>query len=309
MLAEGGAVAALAGAGAFGVGLVVSRGVSRRHEQNRAAARRRASLSGEKAAPARSGGSVPGGIVSFVESRSRVVFAGRVRNAASRETASLARDIRQAGLASSVTASGFFDARVRLTLGAAVVGFLVGYAFSLELAAILAIACGVWGWTAPRRAIAQRKKDRAEELERHLPEMLEVLSLGLRSGLSFDRSLDVYTEHFDTLLSRSLASARQQWALGLARRDDALRDVAETYDSALFSRAVESIIRSLRYGSSLAEGLEATAREARALYRALKQEQVAKAPVKMMVPTGALMLPAMLILVLGPMLLELIGGF
>ena len=114
----------------------------------------------------------------------------------------------------------------------------------------------------------------------------------------------MYLDHFDTLLSRSLASARQQWALGLARRDDALRSVAETYDSALFARAIESVIRSLRYGSSLAEGLEA-----RASYRALKQEQVAKAPVKMMVPTGTLMLPAMLILVLGPMLLELVGGF
>ena len=119
----------------------------------------------------------------------------------------------------------------------------------------------------------------------------------------------MYLDHFDTLLSHSLASARQQWALGLARRDDALRSVAETYDSALFSRAIESVIRSLRYGSSLAEGLEAAAREARASYRALKQEQVAKAPVKMMVPTGTLMLPAMLILVLGPMLLELVGGF
>ena len=35
----------------------------------------------------------------------------------------------------------------------------------------------------------------------------------------------------------------------------------------------------------------------------------AKAPVKMMVPTGVLILPAMLMLVLGPVLLELAGGF
>ena len=44
-------------------------------------------------------------------------------------------------------------------------------------------------------------------------------------------------------------------------------------------------------------------------YRARRQEQVAKAPVKMMVPTGTLILPAMLIMVLGPVLLEMAGGF
>lgn len=120
----------------------------------------------------------------------------------------------------------------------------------------------------------------------------------------------MYIGHFDTLLSRSLASARQQWALGLARRDDALRSVAETYDSALFSRAIESVIRSLRYGSSLGGGArgDGARRRGRRIVRS-SRNQVAKAPVKMMVPTGTLMLPAMLILVLGPMLLELVGGF
>ena len=61
----------------------------------------------------------------------------------------------------------------------------------------------------------------------------------------------------------------------------------KTYDSALFSRAIESAIRSLRYGLASAEGLEATARQ-RGRRIVAKQEQVAKAPVKMMVPTGTL---------------------
>ena len=74
-------------------------------------------------------------------------------------------------------------------------------------------------------------------------------------------------------------------------------------------RDVESAVRSLRFGSSLAEGLEASAAEARAAHRAHVEERVAKAPVKMMVPTGALILPAMLLLVLGPVLLELMEGF
>ncbi len=59
----------------------------------------------------------------------------------------------------------------------------------------------------------------------------------------------------------------------------------------------------------MVESLESAARESRMAYRARRQEQVAKAPVKMMVPTGTLILPAMLIMVLGPVLLEMAGGF
>ena len=309
MVAGESALAVIAGVGAFGAGFAASIGAVRARERSRAAARRRASLAGSEVAVSRGNGGFSNGVISLLEARSRVARAGRLRPVSPRRVDSLVRDIRQAGLASSVSIAGFADARVRLAVFAAAAGALLGCALSFELAVLLAVAGAAWGWSAPKRAVVKGKKVRAEELERHLPEMLEVISLGLRSGLSFDRSLDVYIEHFDTLLSRSLASARQQWALGLARRDEALRDTAGTYDSALFSRAIESVIRSLRYGSSLAEGLEATAREARASYRALKQEQVAKAPVKMMIPTGALMLPAMLILMLGPMLLELIGGF
>lgn len=146
-------------------------------------------------------------------------------------------------------------------------------------------------------------------MERDLSEMLDVMALGMRSGLSFDRSLELYTDHFDALLAEAFRTAHRQWTCGLIARDEALRAVAASYDSPLLGRVVGNIVRSLRFGSALAGTLEDAAREARSGYKARKQEQVAKAPVKMMVPTGVLILPAMLMLVLGPVLLELAGGF
>lgn len=214
-----------------------------------------------------------------------------------------------AGLGDAVTTEACGEARIRLMAAVAGIGALAGLAVSPEAAALLGVAGAIGGARAPRWAVERRCRRRAEELERHLSEMLDVVALGLRSGLSFDRSLALYGEHFDTLLSASLAAAQRQWGCGLASREEALRRVAASYDSALFSRVVENVVRSLRFGSSLAESLEDAAREARAAYRARKQEQVAKAPVKMMVPTAVLILPAMLMLVLGPVMLELIGGF
>ena len=58
----------------------------------------------------------------------------------------------------------------------------------------------------------------------------------------------------------------------------------------------------------MAANLEALSAEARNQYRAACEEKIAKAPVKMLMPTGALILPAMLLLVMGPILLEMMGA-
>lgn len=299
---------------AFGVGACLGRrvvgGASRRSARNA----RRGFSSGSDAEGSFEGfcPGLAGKLLGYAASMSRrsASSLGRVGCVCARASERfLAENARQAGLADFITPKGFGRARIRAALAASALGALFGAVFSVELASLLAVAGAAVGWRSFSWAVRRARRMRTEELERHLPEMLEVVALGLRSGLSFDRSLELYASHFDTMLSRSMASAMRRWSLGLARRDEALRDVAQSYDSPLFSRAVENIVRSLRFGAALAEGLEAAAAEARAAYRARKQEQVAKAPVKMMLPTGALMLPAMLILVLGPVLLELMDGF
>lgn len=217
--------------------------------------------------------------------------------------------LRRAGLVGALGVAACAEARLRLAVVGLLVGALAGALLSNELAALLGVAGACAGIAAVPWALRGEARARVAALEQELPEMLEVVALGLRSGLTFDRSLALYCQHFDTSFSRACASAQRQWSLGLRSREEALRELASSYDSALFARVVESMVRSLRFGSSLAQGLESAAAEARAVHRARREEQVAKAPVKMMVPTAALILPAMLILVLGPILLELMEGF
>lgn len=213
-----------------------------------------------------------------------------------------------AGLGDSVNAEGLCETQVRLAAVGGCIGLLIGLLFSPLFGALLFAVGMVLGFRMPLQALERRRELRAHEAERHLPEMLDVIALGMRSGLSFDASLRLYARHFDTMLSRELANAQRQWSSGLALRDDALRTVASTYDSVIFGRVVETVIRSVRYGSSMVESLESDAAEARTVYQSRREERVAKAPVKMMIPTGVLILPAMLIMVLGPVLLELMEG-
>ncbi len=215
---------------------------------------------------------------------------------------------RAAGSTVEVTADGYVETIVRSAFIFAAVLGLLGCMISNELALLGLVVGLVVGATAPRRALRALVQTRSLDLERGLSEMLEVVALGVRSGLSFDRSLELYTGHFDSRLAQECAAAQRSWAFGLTSREDALKALAASYDSPLFTRTVSSIVRSLRFGTALGECLEQAAAEARAERRARVEERVAKAPVKMMVPTGTLILPAMLILVLGPVLLELMGG-
>ena len=271
---------------------------------------------GGKGQSARSGvrqeGSMSGRLITYTERLSRMISlgveSGPVKSNRYRERW-FSRHVKVAGLESTLTQEGFAKAQVRLAFMGALAGALVGVVLSNELAIMLGLCGAAVGWLAVPFAIVGRERARADELERSLSEMLEVVALGLRSGLSFDRGLELYAQHFDSMLAHSCRLASQQWTCGLKTREEALRNLADSYASVLFSRVIENIIRSLRFGSSLAESLESSAADAREAYRTRKQEQVAKAPVKMMIPIGTLMLPAMLLLVVGPVLLELMEGF
>ena len=171
-----------------------------------------------------------------------------------------------AGLGGALSPAGYGEARVRLMLGGAVLGGAVGLTATTELAALLAVIGAAAGWRALPWAVNRRSCRRAEAMECDLSEMLDVVALGMRGGMSFDRSLDLYTGYFRTQLADAFRSAQRQWACGLASRPEALREVADSYASPLLARVIENIVRSLRFGATMADNLEDAAREARSGY-------------------------------------------
>ena len=231
------------------------------------------------------------------------------RASATRAGAAYKRRAGVAGCAKDITVAAFCEARTRLALIGGAAGGLFGLVFSAELALVLALAGAFAGQALPMMSVRRLVRLRAAEAELHLSEMLEVVALGLRSGMTFDRSFALYGAYFDNEFAHSCARAHRRWSLGLASREEALRDLADSYDCEQLARVIDSIVRSLRFGSALAGILEEASSQSRAAYRAVLEEKVAKAPVKMMLPTGTLILPAMLLMVMGPVLLELAGGF
>lgn len=215
----------------------------------------------------------------------------------------------KAGLEGVLGLEDYRRARMHLAVAGCLAGLLAGCLISSILMALGAVIGLLWGLTALKRALREESRARAFVAERQLSQMIEVVVLGLKSGMSFDRALSLYHQRFSGSLSAAMALAQGQWTHGLVERSAGLRSVARSYDSPLFGRLSESVIRSLRFGTSLADNLAVLAIEARAVRKAKLEEKVAKAPVKMLLPVGGLILPAMLILIMGPILLDLMAGF
>lgn len=237
------------------------------------------------------------------------VIQGSLKRIASYGFSKNADLLAKSGLEHAVSEDGFAAARADFLLKGTLIGAFAGLAFSSFLMVIGALIGFLWGWTVLERAMKEESRCRAFSAERQFSQMVEVVVLGLRSGMSFDKSLSLYCGSFNGSLSAVAGLALKQWSHSLIDRSEGLRQIARSYDSVLFDRFAENVIRSLRFGTSMSESLGLLAVEARAVRKAKLEEKVAKAPVKMLLPVGTLILPAMLILVMGPIMLDLMNGF
>jgi tight adherence protein C len=87
--------------------------------------------------------------------------------------------------------------------------------------------------------------------------------------------------------------------MGLSRRD-ALRNMSDRLDVSELTSFVSFIIQSDQLGMSLVDTLLAQADQLRVERRHRAQEQAQKIPTKMLIPMAFLIFPALLAIILGP---------
>lgn len=142
---------------------------------------------------------------------------------------------------------------------------------------------------------------------RDMPAFLDIVILGLSAGLSFDASLELYCTRYATRLSAELTDAMLLWRIGVRSRSEVLEEMADRIDVAAFTRFTTTVSEALAFGTPLSDSLERQASVIRDEQRALVEAEIEKAPVKMIVPLGVLIMPAMLLAILGPLLGPAIG--
>lgn len=164
---------------------------------------------------------------------------------------------------------------------------------------LIALAAGAGGWHLPAAAIRIRGQRRLAEIDRDLPDLIDLLTATMEAGMGFAASLDLVAGRFRGALGEELRLTQQQQKLGVSN-DQALKDMVERCDTG----SMRSFVRTLRtadsMGVSIGPSMRELAHDVRRRRRQAADERMRKAPVKLLFPLIFLIFPALLIEVMYP---------
>jgi tight adherence protein C len=165
-------------------------------------------------------------------------------------------------------------------------------------------------FAAPLLSRMEERKTRAlrESCTNDLPEMVDILALGLGAGLSIDKAIEWYFESYENPLSKELGKAENLYQVGMMSRIQAFEAFAQDLGEESVLRFVSSLRIALAMGTPLAPSLDTLSQDLRNYRAAWLEERIAKTPVKMLIPLGLCIVPAVLILLMGPILAQVVSG-
>jgi tight adherence protein C len=161
------------------------------------------------------------------------------------------------------------------------------------------IALGGLGFMAPEIWLSRRIKKRQKAILMAVPDSLDLLTISVKAGLSFDGALAKVVEKTTGPLADEFKRALAEIRVGKARRD-ALSDVRMRTDVPALSNFIAAIIQAEQLGVPIAKVLQVQSEQLRIERRQRAEEMAAKAPIKMLFPLVGCIFPSMFIVILGP---------
>jgi tight adherence protein C len=156
--------------------------------------------------------------------------------------------------------------------------------------------------------VKRKARKREREIERAMPDALDLLVVCVEGGLSLDGGLQQVALRTVGLLASELRRLQAEISTGMARRD-ALQSLAARSTSQSLSALCTTIIQSDKMGVSIATTLRTLAITLRTRRRQEAETAARKAPIKMLPFIVFFMLPALFIVILGPVAIGLMKMF
>ena len=200
---------------------------------------------------------------------------------------------RQVGIALPGPVESFVDGTPRLVL--------------FQLLALLAGLGFMWPALRLKRKVTERRR----EIEESFPNALDLIQISVESGMGLDAAMTrVANEmvHSSPGISQEFRMVQLEVAAG-RDREKAMLEMADRTKIEEINSFANVILQSLRFGTSVSDALQVYANEMRVNRELKAQEKANKLPVKMSAVMSALMLPAMILLIVGPVVIRWLNTF
>lgn len=160
------------------------------------------------------------------------------------------------------------------------------------------------GFFMPQLLLQSKINSRQDAIRRSMPDALDLLTICVQAGLSFDASMARVAEKWEDALADEFERSLREIQLGNVRRV-ALRNMADRIGISEMTSFVAAIIQSEQLGVSMSKVLRIQSDQMRTRRRQIAEEKAQQAPVKMLFPMALLIFPSLMIILLGPAGLQL----
>ena len=184
---------------------------------------------------------------------------------------------------------------------------LLGTLYGLHNPELLIVGGGlgaVIGFFLPDLLLHNSGLKRQQEIPRALPDALDMLTICVEAGLGFDAALAQVARHTPGPLAAEFARALQEMQIGKSRTE-ALRAMADRTTVPELRMFVSAMVQSAELGIPIAHVLREQSKEMRVRRRQRAEEQAQKVPVKITFPLITCLFPALLVVVVGPGIIEI----
>jgi tight adherence protein C len=191
-------------------------------------------------------------------------------------------------------------------LGSLIVTTIMGLGLMPRIA--ITVGASMIGYVGVNLWLYQRAHDRAEQMQKALPDALDLLTISVEAGLGFDAALSQVARNTDGPVSQEFARVLTEMQIGMGR-SQAMRALGERTTLAELRGFANAMVQADAFGIPVGQVLRVQSSEMRLKRRQHAEEKAQKVPVKMMVPLIFCILPTLFIAVLGPAAIILLKTF
>lgn len=216
----------------------------------------------------------------------------------------------QAGFRRADAMTIFGGTRLAATLGLPLAAAAVAGVASAP--AGWALLAGVWGgvvgWVGPKVYLRVRARARKAEIDRRLPDALDLLVVCVEAGLGLNQALMRMSEeirHFSPATADEFTFVTLELRAGVARQE-ALRNLGMRMGLPELRALSAMLIQADRFGTSIAQSLRVHAETARKKRQQRAEEAAAKTTIKLIFPLVLCIFPTIFVVILGPAMISFV---
>lgn len=215
-----------------------------------------------------------------------------------------ARDLASLGLEKVVTVDQLLA--LKLTL------FSITMVYAVMLLTTIppffALLFPLFGWMYVDLWLKDKISKRRKQIKAQLPFLLDMMTLSVEAGLEFTAAVNkIVTKMDPSPLREELTIFLRQMQLGMSRRE-ALKAMAERCNLQQINSMVSALIQAAEMGSSVGGALR-TQSEIMSGERFVEAEKKgAEASQKMLFPMVIFIIPAVMLVILGPLIIQFVYG-